>query len=363
MLDGTDCACGADAARAAKGADGMDTSILSTLREIAPDLMQEMEVRALILERVAALGPVGRRALAMRLHLPERNVRSAADALRQAGLIAQSAAGMEITAQGKALTQTARIVSRERRSLASVELKLSRRLNVQRVCVVHGDADEDASISAAAACAAAQQIRFLLQDARVLAVSGGEILAQAAEAIDAAAPMDITVVPAQGGMSGSVRTQANAVAEAFAVKLGGHSRALHLPEGAPAAMIEELARIPQVREALELIAGADVMLYGIERAMDAAVRRGMSAAERETLAHSGALAEAAGLFLDEQGRIVGGRTIWARYAQGVGRADSAAVAVGRSRAEAIMAVCAHHRHRLLITDEGAALRMIELLRI
>jgi len=341
----------------------MDTSILSTLREIAPDLMQEMEVRALILERVAALGPIGRRALAVRLHLTERNVRSAADALRQAGLIAQSAAGMEITAQGKALTQAARTVSRERRSLASVELELSRRLNVKRVCVVHGDADEDASILGAAARAAAQQIRFLVQEAQVLAVSGGELLAQTAEAIDAAAPMDVTVVPAQGGMPGSMRTQANAVAEAFALGLGGESRALHLPQDMPEPVLEELARLPQLRETLELIAGADVLFYGVARAADAAAQRGMSAAERGALARAGAMAEAAGLFLDAQGRIVGGRAIWAGQAPGMAGALCAAIAAGRSSAEAIMAVCAHHPHRLLVTDEGAALRMIELLRV
>ena len=33
----------------------MDTSILNTLAQIAPDLMDEVELRALILERVAAL--------------------------------------------------------------------------------------------------------------------------------------------------------------------------------------------------------------------------------------------------------------------------------------------------------------------
>lgn len=55
----------------------MDTSILNTLAQIAPDLMDEVELRALILERVAALEPIGRRALAARLHLAEREVRAA----------------------------------------------------------------------------------------------------------------------------------------------------------------------------------------------------------------------------------------------------------------------------------------------
>ena len=56
----------------------MDTSMLGTLSQIAPDLMEEIELRALVLERVAALAPIGRRALAARLHLSEREVRSAA---------------------------------------------------------------------------------------------------------------------------------------------------------------------------------------------------------------------------------------------------------------------------------------------
>ncbi|MBQ6573777.1 MAG: translation elongation factor 4 [Bacteroidales bacterium] len=36
---------------------------------------------------------------------------------------------------------------------------------------------------------------------------------------------------------------------------------------------------------------------------------------------------------------------------------------GRSKAAAIMAVCAHHPHRLLVTDEGAAQEILDLLRV
>ena len=111
----------------------MDTSVLAKLFMIAPDLMEEVELRTLVLERVAALGPIGRRALAQRLHLAEREVRSASDALRSAGCITQSAAGMELTDHGKTLVETARTVSRGRRSLAQMELALSRRLDVERV--------------------------------------------------------------------------------------------------------------------------------------------------------------------------------------------------------------------------------------
>ena len=149
----------------------MDTSILSTLFQIAPDLMETVELRALVMERVSALGPIGRRALAQRLHLPEREVRSAADALKAAGCLEQSVAGMTLTPLGQSLVESARTVSRGRRSLASMELTLSRKLGVERVCVVHGDADLDGSVLPEVAKAAARQIRFLLQGAHVLAVS------------------------------------------------------------------------------------------------------------------------------------------------------------------------------------------------
>lgn len=341
----------------------MDTSILDILSQIAPDLMEQMELRALILERVAALEPIGRRALAARLNLTEREVRAAAEALKEADCLTQSAAGMELTAQGQRLVDTARAVSRGRRTLQSMEQTLARKLGAERVCIVSGDSDRDASVLGEVARAAARQLRPLLQDAHVLAVSGGRTMAMTAEALTEAAPMDITVVPAQGGMGTGVRTQANTQAELLARKLGGCHRLLHLPDGLTPDAADRLMRLPQVREVLELLRGADVLLYGIGRAQDVAARRGVGPAEREALLREGAVAEALGFYFGAQGRVIGGGRSLALDAQSLGRSSrAAAVAAGSSKAEAIAAVCAHHPHSLLVTDEGAAQRLMELLR-
>jgi len=291
-------------------------------------------------------------------------VRSAADALRNAGLIHQSAAGMELTETGCGLVDAARAVSRGRRSLASMELALARKLNAERVCVVRGDADMDESVLAEAAQAAARQIRFLLQDAHVLAVSGGRTLKMTAEAISLAAPMDVTVVPAQGGMGGAMDTQANTLAEIFARHLGGQHRLLHLPEGISAQAAQELCSIAQVREALELLHHADVVLYGISHAQEFSRERDLGTLEREALEKTGAVAQALGFCFNGQGAVVSNRTAIALRAADLGRrTKAAAVAVGSGKAEAIIAVCMHHPHKLLVTDEGAALRMMELLRV
>lgn len=340
----------------------MDTSIFGTLSLIAPDLMEELELRALILERVAALGPIGRRALAARLNLSERTVRAAADALREAGCITQTAAGMEIREEGRVLVETARAVSRGRRSVQSMELTLSRKLNIERVCVVRGDADRDSGVIEEIAHAAAGQLRFLLQGAQVLAVSGGRTVAAMSEVLGAAAPMDITVVPLHGGLGGTSQTQANTVVERVARALGGHHRLLHLPDGLSRSAAAELSRLPQVREALELLAHADILLYGVGRAEDLAVRRGLSRQERDDLTAHGAVAEALGFYFDARGRVVGGSSL-ALSEEDVGRTSRAAiVAAGEGKAEAILSVLLHHPHKLLVTDEGAAEKMIGILR-
>ena len=136
-----------------------------------------------------------------------------------------------------------------------------------------------------------------------------------------------------------------------------------MPDGLSEAAADELARLPQVREPLELVRHADVLLYGIGRAMDLAQRRGLSRAEQETLRAEGAVAEALGFYLNAEGHVVGGGSSLAFKPEDIGRKNrAAAVAAGRAKAEAILAVCAHHPHKLLVVDEGAALRMLELLR-
>lgn len=342
----------------------MDTSILDTLSQIAPDLMEQLEIRALVLERVGALGPIGRRALAARLHLAEREVRAAADALREAGCLMHSAAGMELTEQGHNLVEAGRVVSRERRTRKTLEQTLERKLGVRRVCVVRGDADFDEGVMREAAREAAGQLRFLLGGAHVVAVTGGRTVAMTAQEVEPAAPMEITVVPAQGGLGGVVRTQANTVAELLAERLGGAYRLLHVPDGLPLEAADELSRLPQVREVLELLAHADVLLYGIARAEDLPARRGMSRSACDALRREGAVAEALGFYFDARGQVVSGGQSLALRPEELGvRSRAAAVAVGGKKAEAILAVCAHHAHELLVTDEGAASRMVRLLRL
>ena len=52
---------------------------MKVLSRIAPDLMADIGRRAQVLSSIESMQPVGRRALAARLNLPEREVRAAAE--------------------------------------------------------------------------------------------------------------------------------------------------------------------------------------------------------------------------------------------------------------------------------------------
>ena len=75
----------------------MQDNYFTLIERLAPDLAQEIERRALVLERIGALQPVGRRQLAARLNLPEREVRTVATLLKEHGLVSLDAAGMSLT--------------------------------------------------------------------------------------------------------------------------------------------------------------------------------------------------------------------------------------------------------------------------
>ena len=151
----------------------MEAEPLEKIAELAPDLMEELVKRSLVLERIAALEPIGRRALAGRLNMPEREVRSISGALKDAGHIRLDASGMALTEQGQALLHMAQRISHGVRAIAMQETTIARLLNVSHVVIVQGDAEKDPQVLEEIGRQAAAQVRTLLRDGAVLTVTGG----------------------------------------------------------------------------------------------------------------------------------------------------------------------------------------------
>ena len=141
----------------------MQDNYFTLIERLAPDLAQEIERRALVLERIGALQPVGRRQLAARLNLPEREVRTVATLLKEHGLVSLDAAGRSLTQEASDILPMARLFSRELRGLTKLETALSARWNGTKVCVVPGDADQDEHVLHEVGRSAAARLRSFLQ--------------------------------------------------------------------------------------------------------------------------------------------------------------------------------------------------------
>ena len=109
----------------------MDHATLSFLRGLAPELTGQMYLRALALTRIASIAPVGRRLLSQQMDLPEREVRSLCDGMREDGLISCSAGGMTLTEKGGALLSEAQETVRYLGGIDELESRLNGELGRQ----------------------------------------------------------------------------------------------------------------------------------------------------------------------------------------------------------------------------------------
>lgn len=335
---------------------------LARLGRLAPDLVEALSKRALALEQIAALQPVGRRALAARLGLPEREIRTLTASLKSAELIRLDASGMSLTEAAVPVLETAQAVSHALGGLASLEGILARALGIRRVVVVPGDVDQDPHVLDRVGHACAKRLRGLLHPGAILALTGGSTIAAVARALPFAAPLEVLVLPARGGIGRAVETQAGTLAAEVARKLGGRHRLLHMPDQLDEAARAALLQMPEFQETVALLHQADVLLHGVGRADDMARHRHLTETVSRSLLEKGAVAEAFGCFFDRKGRSVYAVSSVGLDPSALARIPAlAAVAAGGRKAEAILGVMRLQRHALLVTDEAAAREMIRLL--
>ena len=125
---------------------------------------------------------------------------------------------------------------------------------------------------------------------------------------------------------------------------------------------QEMLKLPEVREVMELIQRADVILHGIGCAEENIRETKLSASQARKLLADGAVGEAFGSYFDRAGRcLLESSSIGVDLARLSSQSKMIAVAAGRCKAEAIIAVLRHDRHALLVTDEGAAREMLRIL--
>ncbi|MBS4208425.1 sugar-binding domain-containing protein [Bacillus sp. FJAT-50079] len=340
----------------------MDT-ILKIQSKIVPDMLVIMQKRYQILRSIFLAQPVGRRTLAEMLGMTERTLRSEVEFFKTQQLIHVKAAGMTITKKGTILLHDLDDMMREIFGIKQLEQNLIEYLAITDVVIVPGDSDETPLVKEELGKACAERLKTSLHTDNIIAVTGGTTMACAAEMLtsDMSAGKRLLFVPARGGIGEDVKNQANVICATMAEKSGGSHRVLYVPDQVGREVYESLLKEPAIKEILQTIKSANIVLHGIGDALTMAGRRRSSAAVMKKVIEENAVGEAFGYYFNENGEIVHKvPTIGIQISDLHSGRQVIAAAGGKSKAKAIKAYMkSAPQNTVLITDEGAARMLLE----
>ncbi|MBB5173459.1 sugar-binding transcriptional regulator [Texcoconibacillus texcoconensis] len=335
--------------------------LLKLQQKLMPDVIQTLTERYRILRFLRLMQPIGRRTLANNLNVSERVLRSEVTFLKEQGLVYFGTSGMTLTEQGHNLLVQLEDVMHEVFDLADMEAKLAKKLGISNVYIVPGDSDFFPWVKKEMGKKGTLLLKNLLKGEKdVIAVTGGTTIASVAEMMETDSEMQDTLfVPARGGLGEQVENQANTICATMARKAMGQYRLLHVPDQLSKEAHDSLIQESSIRQILELIRSANIVIHGIGQAKTMAERRKTPENILNKLQDEQAVAEAFGYYFNHSGDIIHKvRTIGLQLEDLKHIPDVIAVAGGKSKAQAIYAYITNGPSQMLVTDEGAATEML-----
>ncbi len=296
----------------------------------------------------------------MNLQQTERVLRAEVEFLNQQGLLKISPQGMTMTDEGNHVLLELEEVMKQVSGLHVLEQQLMEKLNLEDVIIVPGDSDRDSWVQRDMGKACITRLMPLLKAKRKIAVTGGTTIAAVAEMMTPMTKKNQPLfVPARGGLGENVENQANTICSTMARKASGEYRLLHVPDQLSEESYQMMVEEPGVKEVLDLIRSAEIVIHGIGEAETMAVRRKSSTEVLEKVQANHAVAEAFGYYFDQIGNVVHKvKTVGLQLDDLTEEKTIFAVAGGSSKANAIAAYMKRGPRQVLITDEGAAKSLI-----
>jgi central glycolytic genes regulator len=331
-------------------------NLLEIQKKLLPDLMQVLQKRYHILHRISMSGTIGRRSLAAEVDMTERMLRSELDTLRAQGLLDTGTAGMTLSEAGRQLVEEMAPLVKELFGLSEMEERLRSAFSLKRVVIVPGDSDNSDHVRRELGRAGARVLSESLSVSDVVAVMGGSTMFWMASQFSMpTAQRDNWFVPARGGLGESVDYQANTIASELAKRTGARYRMLHVPDHLSEEAYQTIMQEPGVREVVDMIRSARIVVHGIGDAMTMARRRKIDTGTMEEIRLDGALAEAFGYYFDRDGKVVHRMATAGLRLEDIEAAGVViGIAGGRSKGEAIASVLRFGHDDVLVTDEAAA---------
>ncbi|NEZ47108.1 sugar-binding transcriptional regulator [Clostridium niameyense] len=337
--------------------------ILKLQQKIVPEMLKLLEKRYTILRTIYYKQPIGRRILANDLGIGERIVRTEVNFLKSQNLIDIDSSGMTVTKDGEKIIDKLKEFIHELKGLSDIEELIRNKLEISNVIIVPGDLDEDITVKNELGKVAANYLRGILTSGNIIAVTGGTTVKEVVDNMPKINNLNnLVVVPARGGIGRDVETQANTLVANLAGKINANYKLMHVPDNLSEEAIEAVMKEKQIKEVLDIIHQADILIHGIGIAEVMAERRGVSEEEIDSINHNGALGEAFGYYFDMEGRIVySSPTIGIKHDNVKHVKDLIAISGGTSKGKAILAAELRNTNSTLITDEGAAIEIMKIL--
>lgn len=336
-------------------------NILALQQKIIPEMIELLDKRYHILKSIYYNQPIGRRSLSQELSLGERIVRTEVNFLKSQGLIEINSIGMIVTSEGESILESLAEAIHEINGLSVIEENIQRILKIHKVIVIPGDSDNDHTVLREMGRATANYVKDLLNESKVLALTGGTSVAEFVNNFPKVSNCSLTVVPARGGIGGKVETQAGTLAAKLANKIGAEHKLLHVPDNLSLKALEMMMNEPEIRNVINIISKADILVFGIGRADEMSRRRGLNEDEIKKLLEEGAVAEAFGYYFNNKGEIIYKTPTMAIDFNDVKNIKNIiAVAGGKNKAEAIIATKTENPQMVLVTDEGCAKEILKI---
>ena len=342
--------------------------ILKLQQKVVPEMVDLLEKRYKILRTIYYNQPIGRRVLSNLLDMGERIIRTEISFLKSRNLIEINTPGMTITEEGGEIINKLKDFIHEVKGLSELENYIREKLNLKEVIVVPGDMDEDKTIISELGKVAAQYISGIIKDNYTIALTGGSTIKEVVDNLPKITNLkNILVVPARGGMGGNVETQANTLAANFANKIRGSYKLLHVPDNLSSSVIKSLLNEKDIKEIKDNIDNSNTLIFGIGRAEEMGKRRGLTLEQLNKLEKIGAVGEAFGYYFNGVGEIVYLTPTIGINMENIKKINTAvAIAGGQSKAEAIVSIEVNNnknnKNNVLITDEGAARRILDIIK-
>lgn len=338
--------------------------LLNIQKQLVPDILEVLTERFRILRFIRLMQPIGRRSLATSLGMSERVLRSEVTFLKEQRLIHIASSGMTLTEQGQTLHDQLEEMMREVFDLKELEKQLKQILGLKKVLIVPGDSDQYPTVKKELGKACVQLIKQLQPslEKKIIAVTGGTTVAEVAEMMTPDSDMKETLfVPARGGLGEQVENQANTICAAMATKAMGSYRLLHVPDQLSPESYASLMEEPTLKELQSMIRSAEMVVHGIGEATTMAKRRNSSNEMLHILQEKNAVAEAFGYYFNQTGDIIHKvLTIGLQLEDVTSTKYVIAVAGGSTKAKAISAYMKQKASNILVTDEGAALELLQI---